>query len=295
MTEFETRLHECLEALREGRWDLDECLRRYPEHAACAASDAARGDRDVDRAYESSRGQAFARRRASGSSSPAGSACKRRMDVEPTPAFFAAARVRFLMAAQQHECDRARHDRDGAAPIAGVRFASSARLRRAWRRSSCSSVRFSTYTVASASARMPGDWQYPVKLQTERVRAGARIQRRREARRQARHRRRARQRDRRDGQARGKIIGPGVLDRLVEPDEAADRRRAAAIGTRTMPPGCRAVPSTSSSRASAKPQPQVAPDAQSAAECRGGGDVAKGVTGVTSRFSQRATIARPPS
>ena len=34
MTEFESRLHECLEALTEGRWDLDECLRRNPEHAA---------------------------------------------------------------------------------------------------------------------------------------------------------------------------------------------------------------------------------------------------------------------
>jgi hypothetical protein len=29
---------------------------------------------------------------------------------------------------------------------------------------------FSTYTVASASSALPGDWQYPVKLETERVR-----------------------------------------------------------------------------------------------------------------------------
>ncbi|MBI5287494.1 MAG: hypothetical protein HY873_00810, partial [Chloroflexi bacterium] len=34
MDRFEEQLHECLQALIEGRWDLDECLRRYPEHAA---------------------------------------------------------------------------------------------------------------------------------------------------------------------------------------------------------------------------------------------------------------------
>ena len=35
MNEFEQRLQECLEALTQGRWDLDECLRRWtPEDLA---------------------------------------------------------------------------------------------------------------------------------------------------------------------------------------------------------------------------------------------------------------------
>ena len=33
MNEYEARLSECLDALLAGRWDIDECLRRYPQHA----------------------------------------------------------------------------------------------------------------------------------------------------------------------------------------------------------------------------------------------------------------------
>jgi hypothetical protein len=77
---------------------------------------------------------------------------------------------------------------------------------------------FSAYTVSSASAALPGDWRYPIKLQTERVRLALAIT---------------------DAQERevkldiaeervdeieqlvykGRIIPPGALDRLVEHTE----------------------------------------------------------------------------
>ena len=34
MSDFERALDTCADALREGRWTLDECLRQYPQHAA---------------------------------------------------------------------------------------------------------------------------------------------------------------------------------------------------------------------------------------------------------------------
>jgi hypothetical protein len=74
---------------------------------------------------------------------------------------------------------------------------------------------FSTYTVASASSALPGEWQYSIKLQTERVRLALAFSD-------------TSKRDVKLGQAeeraheieqltkRCKIIGPGVLDRLAQ-------------------------------------------------------------------------------
>src|SRR6476659_3579354 len=100
MTEFESRLTECLEALTEGRWSVDECLRRNPEHAvalrpmlqaALLAMDAG----DVQPRPE------FARAARERFLVASGQRLQEAMDVEPSPAFFAAARMRFLMAAQR--------------------------------------------------------------------------------------------------------------------------------------------------------------------------------------------------
>jgi hypothetical protein len=77
---------------------------------------------------------------------------------------------------------------------------------------------FSTYTVASASSALPGDWQYPIKLQTERMRLALAFGD--DAKRQVKldfAEERAREIERLH--RKGRIIGPGVLDRLVEQTE----------------------------------------------------------------------------
>ena len=33
MSDYERALETCLEALREGRWTVDDCLRAFPQHA----------------------------------------------------------------------------------------------------------------------------------------------------------------------------------------------------------------------------------------------------------------------
>jgi hypothetical protein len=164
MTEFEKRLSECLEALSEGRWDIDECLRRYPKHAAglrphlLAAS-------SVIRAYDASPREEFSAAARERFLIASGQRLAEAYDTEPEPSFFAAARVRFLMAA--HRVKRAERPR---APRI-VTFAE-----RHFRSLATAAavlvlfLSFSAYTVASANSALPGDWQYPVKLQTERVR-----------------------------------------------------------------------------------------------------------------------------
>ncbi len=164
MTEFETRLSECLEALREGRWDIDECLRRCPEHAAslrphllAAAS--------VIRAYDASPREAFSAAARERFLIASGQRLSEAYDVEPEPSFFAAARVRFLMAAHRMKRAQAPH---------GPRVVTF--VERHFRAVASAAavlvlvLSFSTYTIASANSALPGDWQYPVKLQTERVR-----------------------------------------------------------------------------------------------------------------------------
>jgi hypothetical protein len=73
----------------------------------------------------------------------------------------------------------------------------------------------STYTVSSASAALPGDWQYPIKLQTERVRVALAFTD--EAKRSVKlDIAEERVSEIEQLTARGRIIGPGVLDRLAQ-------------------------------------------------------------------------------
>jgi len=209
MTEFEARLSECLEAMREGRWDLDECLRRYPQHADALrphllAAAAVAGAYNVEPRDE------FARTARERFLIASGQRLREAYDREPAPSFFAAARVRFLMAAHKMK----RSERRSAPRVVSL-------MERHFRALAGAAavmvlfLSFSAYTVASANGALPGDWQYPVKLQTERVRLalafgdGAK-----------RHvkldiaEERAREIERMH--RKGRIIGPGVLDRLVE-------------------------------------------------------------------------------
>jgi hypothetical protein len=77
---------------------------------------------------------------------------------------------------------------------------------------------FSTYTVASASDSLPGDWQYGVKLQTERVRLALAFSE--DAKRDVRldiAEERAEEIQRLAD--KGRIIGPGVLERMKDQTE----------------------------------------------------------------------------
>ena len=100
MTDFETRLDECLQALSEGRWDLDECLRRYPEDAAALrplllAATAFATTHNVEPRPE------FAEKARERFLIATGQRISETYDIEPSPSFFAATRVKFLMAAQK--------------------------------------------------------------------------------------------------------------------------------------------------------------------------------------------------
>jgi len=209
MDRFEEQLRECLEALIEGRWDLDECVRRYPEHG-----DASRFRLAMSLALT----DAFAVEPASEWASKArerflvasGQRLEEALDCEPQPSFFAAARVRFLMAAQ-----RMRRERAVKQPRRVPAFGSPMRAFGGLAAALALFVGFSAYTVASADAALPGEWRYPVKLQTEHVRLALAFtdsqerdvrldiaeERIHEIERMA---------------SKGKIIGPGVLNRLVD-------------------------------------------------------------------------------
>lgn len=209
MSGFEAKLSECLEALREGRWDLDECLRRYPEHAA-ALRPQLLAALAVTEAFAAAPREEFARLSRERFLIATGQRLSEVYDNDPEPSFFAAARLRFLLAAQRMGLAEQRKSRRFMPGIhAGARaFAGAAAAFVLF-------LSFSTYTVASANSALPGDWQYPVKLQTERVRLALAFsdsskrgvhldiaeERARELEELTRH---------------GRIIGPGVLDRIVE-------------------------------------------------------------------------------
>jgi Domain of unknown function (DUF5667) len=212
MTEFELQLHECLEALTEGQWDLDECLRRHPEHADAlrpmllAATMTARAS-DVEPR------PAFAKAARERFLIASGQRLQEAMDLEPSPAFFAAARMRFLMAAQRINLGEraAQPNQPRRWPVFGSPF----RVLASGMVAVAIFMGASAYTVASASAALPGDWQYPIKLETERVRVklafsdGAKRHVKLDI---------AEERVSEIEQLtkRGRIIGPGVLGRLVE-------------------------------------------------------------------------------
>ena len=164
MNEFEQRLHECLEALIEGRRTLDDCLRMYPEHAGELRAHLTAAT-TLANAYQSQPREAWAsdaRRRFLIAS---GQTLQEAMDIDPEPLFFAIARVRFLLAAQRL--------RQEGAKVPARRlpvFGSPIRAFGAMAAGVVVMLGVSSYTVASASAALPGDWNYNVKLQTERVR-----------------------------------------------------------------------------------------------------------------------------
>ncbi len=211
MTEFETRLNECLEALREGRWDLDECVRRNPEHAAALRPMLVAATMTA-RAYDVQPRAEFASAARERFLVATGQRLQEAMDIEPSPAFFAAARMRFLMAAQRMKLGEQAPKR-ATMPRPSL-FGSPMRALAGGLAAVVVLLGASTYTVSSASAALPGDWQYPIKLQTERVRVALAFSE-------------TAKRDVKLGLAEervseieqltkhGKIIGPGVLDRLV--------------------------------------------------------------------------------
>ena len=194
MSGFDRALEECLEAIWTDGVGIEECLRRYPEHAErlrahlLAAATVAHA---YAAAQPSEDFAAHARARfliASGQSlngafaqaAPAekfteaarerflvasGERLAEAYDIEPSPSFFATARARFLMTGHLTRRQRAEPARPrGLSLMPGLRAAGAlAAVLLAF------SV-FSTYTVASANNSLPGDWQYPIKLKTERVR-----------------------------------------------------------------------------------------------------------------------------
>lgn len=213
MSEFETRLHECLEALSQGRWNLDECLRRYPEHAdelrahLVAASTLAH-------AYQATPREEWASAARERFLIATGQRLQEAMDLEPEPSFFAAARVRFLLAAQRLRMEGATARRPRRLPV----FGSPMRAFGAAAASVVLFLGFSAYTVSTASAALPGDWRYPIKLQTERVRLALAIT---DAQERAVRLDIAEERveEIEELAYKGRIIPPGALDRLVKNTE----------------------------------------------------------------------------
>jgi len=210
MNEFEARLSECLEALREGRWGIDECLRRYPEHAAELHPQLVAASKLMAAYRQPTPSEDFARASRERFRVASGQRLQEAFDREPHPSFFVAARVRFLAAAHQMHLARG-----GSESRIARAFQMHARAMASAAAVLIAMLSFSTYTVASADGSLPGDWQYPVKLQTERIRLalafgdGAKRDVKLDI---------AEERAREIEQLtkRGRIIGPGVLDRLVE-------------------------------------------------------------------------------
>lgn len=217
MREFEAVLDECLRALREGRWDLRECLARYPEHAEALRPYLLVTLRMSD-AYGDEPREEFAREARERFRIASGQRIQEAYDVEPEPSFFAATRVRFLMAAHKMRLSRASGNGRRVVPSLQTNMRALAGVAAAL----VLFLGFSTYTVASASGSLPGDWQYPVKLQTERVRLALTFSEEAErgvrldiaSERAAEIQKLA---------ERGRIIGPGVINRLVSHTESLVR------------------------------------------------------------------------
>jgi hypothetical protein len=254
MREFEERLQVCLQALQEGRWDIDECVRRYPEHAdelraqlLVAAS--------LGEAYDAQPREEWAARARARFLIGTGERLQEALAVEPEVSFLAGARMRFLMAAQRLRGEAART----RAPRRVPGFGSPRRAFAGVAASLAIFIGFSTYTVATANAALPGDWQYPVKLQTERVRLALAFT-------EAQERdvkldiaeERVREIERLA--SKGKIIGPGVINRLVEQTEPLVEEAASEEWDGEAAARLRAVSVTSANVLRAA-EPQISPDA----------------------------------
>jgi len=213
MSEFEAVLQACLDAIAAGESDVEQCLRRHPQHAAALrphllAAASLRG------AYHVEPSEEFVSASRERFLIATGQRLREAFDNDPSPSFFAAARVKFLMTAHRMRLgERVSRTRRAPrrVPVFGTRFRALA--------SGFAAIALfmslSTYTVASASDALPGDWQYGVKLQTERVRLalafsdGAERNIRLDI---------AQERAQEIEQlaAKGKTIGPDVLQRLKD-------------------------------------------------------------------------------
>ena len=208
MTAYERILEECIEAVRSGRMDIDACLERYPAHAE-QLRDALTLTSALRPAMHAEPRPAFAREARERFLVATGERIEQAYDVEPSPSFFASARFKVLMAAQRMRTEPQRAPR-GFSPL--MRGAAVAGL---------VLVLFlggSTYTVASASNALPGEWRYGIKLQTERARLALALSD--DAERDVRldiAAERASEIERLA--ARGKIIPPGVIDNMAEQTE----------------------------------------------------------------------------
>jgi hypothetical protein len=208
MNDYAGILEEALEALRRGE-DAAAIAARYPAHAEQlrADLDAVSALSEAYAAPPSPEWAAAARERFLIAS---GQRLQEAYDLEPSPSFFASARVKFLMAAHRMRQEGS-FGKQRSVPLFGTPFRALASAAAAV----VMFMGFSTYTVASAQSALPGDWHYGVKLQTERVRLALAFtddakrdvqldiaaERTREVEKMA---------------AQGKIIGPGVLDRLAD-------------------------------------------------------------------------------
>jgi hypothetical protein len=209
MDTFERLVDECVEALVEGRWSLDECLRRYPAQAEALrpSLETAWALLVAGAAPPRPEWAGLARERFLVAS---GQRLQEALDIEPRPSFFAAARVRFLLAAQRMRQEQPA----GTAPrVPGLRLPSRAFAGAA--AALAIFIGFSGYTVATADAALPGDWRYPVKLQTERVRLALAFT---EGQERSVRLDIAEERIREIEQLanKGKTISPGVINRLVD-------------------------------------------------------------------------------
>ena len=239
MSAFDRALDECLDAIWTDGVGIEECLRRYPEHAGqlrahlLAAATVARAyaastpsndfSADARARFLIASGQALNETFAQAAPAQkfaeaarerflvaSGERLAEAYDIEPSPSFFAAARARFLMTGHlmRRERAEARQQRGGfslrpglraVGALAGVLLAFSA---------------FSTYTVASADNSLPGDWQYPIKLKTERVRLALAFGE--GAKRDVRlHRAKERAKEIAELAQNGETIGPDELHRLA--------------------------------------------------------------------------------
>lgn len=209
--DFERALADCVELVRAGRRSIDDCVRLYPQF----------GERlrlalltviGVQKAYEGVAPRPeFAERARERFLVATGQRLQEAMDIEPSPTFFASARVRFLMAAQRMGLAQRASASHRHVPFVAAHF-------RALAGSMAAVAVFlgaGTYTVASADDSLPGDWQYPVKLQTERVRLALTFSD--DARRDVRLDIAEERAEEIEQLAeRGRRITPGVIDRLVD-------------------------------------------------------------------------------
>jgi hypothetical protein len=213
---FEAALDECLQALRDGSADVASCLRRYPDLAAELHPHLDLASKLMQTYEAATPSEEFSTRARARFLVASGQRLTEAFDVDPSPSFFAVARVRFLMAAHN-----ALGGNRESAPARGPRFPVFGTAYRALAASGAALVLLlglSSYTVAEASDALPGDRLYGVKLQTERVRLalafteGAERDVRLDI---------ASERVEEIEQltAKGRIIGPGVIERLQNETE----------------------------------------------------------------------------